>query len=212
MNRAAQFRAFTQALARDHKLAVEMDTILRRAQALNIDFRGRARQRLRERVQLLVNSLNRHCVFLRNLDPDARTAVNHLLFRAYKDVVAFGWALEGTVALDPEKEPELDALIAVRWLLAESMTVAATLAEVVTRPASLPASQLIARVGARLLPWEERQRYLDEYLSELDELARESSRRAQLGHALRLLVRVPALRWELKRASETQLYAYRETR
>jgi hypothetical protein len=218
MNSAGHLQAFTKALAQDHELVLEMAAILRRAQQFNIDYRSRTRRRLRERSRLLVHNIKRHRGFLYRVgldavrDRDSLAAIDHLLGRALRDAVSFHWALSTADLLAPEKEPELDALIAVRWLLAESMTVASTLAARPARRTSLPMSQLIARLGARLLPWEERQRYLDEYLSELDELAQDGPRRAQLGHALRLLVRAPALRWALRRAPETPLYAYRESR
>ncbi|MFE0025412.1 hypothetical protein [Amycolatopsis sp. NPDC059021] len=75
-----------------------------------------------------------------------------------------------------------------------------------TQPPPPPARRPIARGpqraiswASRILPPADRERYFDEYLSELDELAQSAHpHRAQLMYAFRLLVRIPALRIALR--------------
>ncbi|MGW5720714.1 hypothetical protein ACWEVP_31390 [Amycolatopsis sp. NPDC003865] len=224
MSSADHLRVVARALAQDRDLAGELDVILSRAQALNIDFRGTARRRLQERVHQLVRNIDRERALLDGVDVHAAVdgpraaelaaGAERSLGRAQESAVAFGRTLELGGLLDLDQGPASAVLVTVAHALDDSAAAVAALAEVCARSSEREAparrsplwvSRRVANFAVLLLPWEERQRYLDEYVSELDDLAQTEnlSRRAQLWHALRLLVRTPALRFAL-RATEPQ--------
>ncbi|MBE1498071.1 transcriptional regulator with XRE-family HTH domain [Amycolatopsis lexingtonensis] len=89
--------------------------------------------------------------------------------------------------------------------LVESHEPPAAAAERAARRQAAPASQWVIRRASRVLPVIDRERYCDEYLSELDDLAQAPHpRRAQLAYVLRLVVRVPLLRFALRGDGETR--------
>lgn len=95
--------------------------------------------------------------------------------------------------------------------LAEARSTAAT-PEPDGPPAVVPrrpvarASQRAAEWASRAVPAVERERYFDEYLSELDDLAQSARpRRAQLLYVLRLFSRLPALRFALRDSKAREL-------
>jgi hypothetical protein len=221
MTSADHLRVVTEALAQDRDLVRELDAILSRAQALNIDFRGTARRRLQERVHVLVRNIDRELGLLDGVDVYAvgpragklALGVERRLVHARGLALAFGRTLELGGLRDLDQGPASAVLVAVAYALDDSATAVAALAGVCAqalkreassrvpgRRAPLWVSQRVASCAVRLLPWEERQRYLDEYVSELDDLAQDEnlSRRAQLRHALRLLTRAPALSFALR--------------
>jgi hypothetical protein len=216
-------RVVTRALAQDRRLVLELGTVVSRAQAVNVDFRGAARRRVLERSRLLVRNLDRDRGLLDDVDVhaagDAARArelalgVEHLLVRAREAALAFSRVLERGSRLDLGREPGLRVLVVVADTLGQAEVTTEALALLFARSprpedagcaprrrAPLWASKRVADLAVRFLPWEERQRYLDEYVSELDDLAQTEhpSGRAQLWHALRLLVRAPALRFALR--------------
>ncbi|MFJ9781285.1 hypothetical protein ACIRSS_16985 [Amycolatopsis sp. NPDC101161] len=228
MSSADQVLVVARALAQDRDLVGELDTIFTQAQALNIDFRGTARRRLQERVHQLLRNIDRERALLDGVDVHAAAdgpragelaaGVERSLGRVEELVVSFGRTVELGGLLDLDHGPASVVLVAVAHALDDSLAAVAALAGVCAQPAEreassgaparrspLWASRRVANFAVRLLPWEERQRYLDEYVSELDDLAQTEnlSRRAQLWHALRLLARTPALRFAL-RATEPQ--------
>ncbi|MET9260120.1 hypothetical protein [Amycolatopsis sp. NPDC004079] len=224
MSLADHFRAFARALADDRNLVLEMGTILRRAPAVNLDFRATARRRLEDRIQLLLQKIDRECRLLDAVDlyaagdqvHHARVLARDLdrcLDRARESAFAFSRALQRAYRLDPDREPRLAVLGDVARALHESAALVNGLAGICVQQASsdtaanspnrrppLRASRRIVSLAVRFLPWDERQRYLDEYVSELDALAQEEnlSPRAQVGHALRLLARTPGLLFALR--------------
>lgn len=224
MSSTDHLRVVARALAQDRDLVRELDTGLSRAQALNIDFRDAARRRLQEQVYQLVCNIDRERALLDGVDvlaaadgPQAGELVAGIergLGRARELATSFGWTLELGGPLDLDQEPASAVLVAVAHALDDSAAKVEALAGVCAHPPKREAagrrsplwvSRRVADFAVRLLPWQERQRYLDEYVSELDDLAQTEnlSRRAQLWHALRLLARTPALRFAL-RASEPQ--------
>ena len=223
MTTVDHLRVFGQALAQDRELVAEMCTILGRAQAINVDFRDAARRRLQTRVRLLVRSIDRERWLLDEVDiynvedltlaREIAFSVEGSLVRARAAALAFDRALETNSIIDLTREPELAVLVSVVQALDDSAAAVVALVELCAKVAEneglscaskrhspLWASRRVANFAVRLLPWEERQRYLDEYVSELDDLAQTEniSRYAQLKYALRLLVRAPALRVALR--------------
>jgi hypothetical protein len=222
MSSTDHLRVVARALAQDRDLVGELDSIFSRAQTLNIDFRGTARRRLHERVHQLLRNIDRERALLDGVDVHAvgpragelAAGVERCLGRAQELAVSFVRTLELGGLLDLDHGPASAVLVAVAHALDDSVAALAALTGVCAqsperaappRRSPLWVSQRVASFAVRLLPWEERQRYLDEYVSELDELAQTEnlSRRAQLWHALRLLARTPALRFAL-RATEPQ--------
>lgn len=221
MTSADYFDGFMRALSQDRALTCKLDKILRRTQQLNIDFRGPARRWLYSEAWLLTHRLERRRDQIQILDMstvdyatsafEVATFVELNLANASAMATIFRQGVEVASVLDAEREPGLDALSDVVHQLELAAAKVASLAGIfaeaereVARP--LRVSQQLANFAARLLPWEERERYLNEYLSELDELAQDDSvsRRAQLCYALRLLVRTPALRLALRAPAQKE--------
>jgi hypothetical protein len=228
MTAAEHFLTFTEALEHDHRLAWGLHRIIDRAQAINVDFRRGVYRRLQAQIQLLVHNIDRERRLLSEFDlyaaADRERAcevalkLDCWLVHAREGVLAFSQALERTNCLNLGRGPELDILVAIGQALNNSVALVTTLSEIFAQPPThealrripirrspLWASQRIANVAVRLLPWDERERYLDEFVSELDALAQDKNLtwRAQLAHALQLLVRTPALIVAL-RASASQ--------
>ncbi|HEY3690477.1 MAG TPA: hypothetical protein VGL46_09255 [Pseudonocardiaceae bacterium] len=217
------FQTFAQSLIDDRNLVFEMSTIIYRAQAVNIDFREATRRRLEKRIRLLLQRIDRECRLLDAIDLCA--AGNHIhrvrelaqnlayhLDRARESTLAFDQTLYGAYRLAPDREPHLTVLVDVAHALDASAALVDGLGEIYAQQARVDAaagspdrrlpiraSRRIASLAVRLLPWDERLRYLDEYVSELDTLTQDETLppREQIRHALRLLTRTPALLFAL---------------
>lgn len=221
MTSADYFDELPRALSHDRRLAWELGRILDRAQRLNMDFRGHARRRLREEAALLAYRLEHRRGQIWDVDlsivdyaysaVESATIGEANLANAVMATRCFLRAVETASVLDPEREPSLRVLADVVFHLelaaADIATLAGLFAEAERKVARPPrVSRQLANLAVRLLPWEHRDRYLNEYLSELDELVQDASlsRRAQLRHALRLLVRTPALRLALRAPAQEE--------
>jgi hypothetical protein len=108
--------------------------------------------------------------------------------------------VSGTVFIHGERSDEIDpvldaAMVGVRWRQPATASVVDSVCARMSRVSRL--ARRVAGWTVRLLPAPDRARYRDELAAELYEL-RESSRRAQLAYAVRLLVRSVSLRRALR--------------
>ena len=198
--------AYLRTLERDQELAWQLKNMLRRARRLNVDFREPVRRRLRMEAAMLAHRLDTSRALLHTMEPSVAAAsivdrIDWYLTHARGEIAAFRRALDAASTLDTEQviAGPAEAVHCLRRAIGDTIRLV-NLAAAAVRPAPMRASLRVASLAARLLPWEHRDRYLGEYLSELDELAQDDavSRRTQLRHALRLLARAPALHLALR--------------
>ncbi|WP_394363467.1 hypothetical protein [Amycolatopsis sp. SB7-3] len=222
MSTADSFHAFARVLVEDRLVVSELETILRRAHAVNIDFRGTARRQLRNRIRLLLRDIERehrllegidsHTAYDRERAEDLQTALGWRLSYARYGVFAFSRALDQARASDLDQQFELDIRLAVGQALDDCLPLVNELAGMFAQAPTEHAlrsgqvrrsswvSLRLVNLAVCALPWEERQRYLCEYASELHDLAQGGghSKLGQVRYALRLLVRTPALTFALR--------------
>jgi len=201
-------RTLARALARAHTRAVELHDALDRAlgRAFDLDF---DRDLVRYRAHVLAHNLGRACVRASDLDRDLRNTLADVFNLSYAFDLDFDrdralrfdrdLVRELDVARDLACAIQLDLASAVR---ANSARVPA--GDVAVKPSAAPgglavlAGQLAA-AAVRLLPAGDRRRYLEEFQSELADLAlARGNRRAQLAYAVRLLISAWRLRAELR--------------
>jgi hypothetical protein len=193
---------------------LDLHDALNRARQRDIDFMGPALQPLLSDAQELAGRLYGILGTVRQVRQSSvdRIAVETMaeietdIEFATKVIVQLTRVLDKPVTVGVAEHPALDVLLVVEDRIYEAMlglrTAARHAAEgegKTARRSPTSTSVRVANLAVRLLPWDERERYLAEYLSELDELAQDLvSRRAQLRYALRLLVHAPALRRALR--------------
>lgn len=223
MSTVGCFRALVRMIAENRANVSQLDRLIRQAHAVNIDFRDTARRRLQNRIHPLLRDIEHGHRLLEGIDPHAAEtpvraddllhALGRRLASAHDGVVAVGHALERASASDFDQRFALDIRVAVRQALDDCVPLVTELASIFaqapkrdtlsSRQARRPSvwvSLKIVNLAGCLLPWEARQRYLDEYASELHDLAQaeDHSRLGQVTYALRLLIRTPALIFALR--------------